>query len=54
MTITNALCLDAVESMVFSPHFFKPIATAPILVTLGGAKPPEFHWQSDQFVKKWK
>ena len=37
--------------MVFSPHFFKPIATAPILVTLGGANPPEFHWQSDQFVK---
>lgn len=25
-----------------------------LLVTLGGAETPEFHLQTDQFVKKWK
>jgi arylformamidase len=53
-TIADALGLDDVESMALSPHFFEPITTAPILVTLGGAETPEFHWQTDQFVEKWK
>jgi hypothetical protein len=25
-----------------------------ILVTLGGAETPEFHWQTNQFIEKWK
>ena len=53
-SIADALGLDDVESMALSPHFFEPITTAPILVTLGGAETPEFHWQTDQFVEKWK
>ena len=53
-TIADALGLDDVESMALSPHFFEPITTAPILVTLGGTETPEFHWQTDQFVEKWK
>ena len=53
-TIADALGLDDAESMALSPHFFEPITTAPILVTLGGAETPEFHWQTDQFVEKWK
>ena len=24
------------------------------MVTLGGAETPEFHWQTDQFIKKWE
>ena len=54
ITISDALGLDDVESMDLSPHFFEPITTAPILVTLGGAETPEFHWQTGQFVEKWK
>ena len=54
MTIADPLGLDDVESMALSPHFFEPITTAPILVTLGGAETPEFHCQTDQFVEKWK
>ena len=53
-TIADALGLNDVESMALSPHFFEPITTAPILVTRGGAETPEFHWQTDQFVEKWK
>ncbi|GIT35162.1 MAG: hypothetical protein Ct9H300mP4_14810 [Gammaproteobacteria bacterium] len=53
-TIADALGLDDVESMALSPYFLEPITTAPILVTLGGAETPEFHWQTDQFVEKWK
>ena len=49
-----SLGLDDVESMALSPHFFEPVTTASILVTLGGAETPEFHWQTDQFVEKWK
>jgi arylformamidase len=53
-TIADALGLDDVESMALSPHFFEPVTKAPILVTLGGAETPEFHWQTSQFVEKWK
>ena len=53
-TIADALGLDDAESLALSPHFFEPITTAPILVTLGGAETPEFHWQTDQFVEKWE
>jgi len=53
-TIADALCLDDVESMALSPHFFEPVTKAPIFVALGGAETPEFHWQTDQFVEKWK
>ena len=53
-TIADALGLDDVESKELSPHFFKPHTDAPILVTLGGGETPEFHWQTDHFVDKWK
>jgi arylformamidase len=53
-TIADALGLDDEESKELSPHFFKPKTDAPILVTLGGGETPEFHWQTDHFVDKWK
>ena len=53
-TIADALGLDNEESLALSPHFFEPKTNAPILVTLGGGETPEFHWQTDNFVKKWK
>ena len=53
-TIADALGLDDRESKELSPHFFKPQTDAPILVTLGGGETPEFHWQTDHFVVKWK
>ena len=53
-TIADALGLDDAESMALSPHFFEPTTKAPILVTLGGSETSEFHWQTDQFVEKWK
>ena len=53
-TIADALGLDDAESLALSPHFFKPQTEAPILVTLGGGETPEFHWQTDNFVNKWK
>ena len=53
-TIADALELDDAESLALSPHFFEPKTDAPILVTLGGGETPEFHWQTDNFVNKWK
>jgi arylformamidase len=53
-TIADALGLDDAESLALSPHFFEPQTQAPILVTLGGGETPEFHWQTDNFVNKWK
>ena len=53
-TIADALGLDDKESQALSPHFFEPQTEAPILVTLGGGETPEFHWQTDNFVNKWK
>ena len=53
-TIADALGLDDAESLALSPHFFEPKTDAPILVTLGGGETPEFHWQTDNFVNKWK
>jgi arylformamidase len=53
-TIGDALGLDDNESLELSPHFFEPKTDAPILVTLGGGETPEFHWQTNQFVEKWK
>ena len=53
-TIADALGLDDEESLALSPHFFEPQTQAPILVTLGGGETPEFHWQTDNFVNKWK
>ena len=53
-TIADALGLDDEESLALSPHFFEPKTDAPILVTLGGGETPEFHWQTDNFVNKWK
>ena len=53
-TIADALGLDDEESQALSPHFFEPQTEAPILVTLGGGETPEFHWQTDNFVNKWK
>ena len=53
-TIADALGLDDEESQALSPHFFEPQTKAPILVTLGGGETPEFHWQTDNFVNKWK
>ena len=44
MTMADAHALDDVENIALSPHFFEPITRAPILVTLGGAETPEFHW----------
>ena len=53
-TIADALGLDDAESLALSPHFFEPQTQAPILVTLGGGETSEFHWQTDNFVNKWK
>ena len=53
-TIADALGLDDEESHALSPHFFEPNTDAPILVTLGGGETSEFHWQTDNFVNKWK
>ena len=53
-TIADALGLDDAESLALSPHFFEPQTQAPILVILGGGETPEFHWQTDNFVNKWK
>ena len=53
-TIADALDLDDEESLALSPHFFEPKTEAPILVTLGGGETPEFHWQTDSFVSRWK
>ena len=53
-TIADALGLDDEESLALSPHFFEPKTEAPILVTLGGGETPEFHWQTDNFVSRWK
>ena len=53
-TIADALGLDDAESLALSPHFFEPKTDAPILVTLGGGETPEFHWQTENFVNKWK
>jgi arylformamidase len=53
-TIAVALGLDDDESLALSPHFFEPQTEAPILVTLGGGETPVFHWQTDNFVNRWK
>ena len=53
-SIAEALGLDDAETMALSPHFLEPITTAPILVILGEAETPAFHWQTDQFIEKWK
>jgi arylformamidase len=53
-TIADALGLDDEESMALSPYFYQPQTEAPILVTLGGGETPEFLWQTDNFVNKWK
>ena len=53
-TIADALGLDDQESQALSPYFFEPQTEAPILVTLGGGETPEYHWQPDNFVNKWK
>ena len=37
-----------------SPQHHKPATAAPMLVTLGGAETPEFHWQTDKFVEEWR
>ncbi len=52
-TISDALHLDDRSSKANSPHFMQPASDAPVLVTLGGAETPQFHWQSDQFVAAW-
>ncbi len=52
-TISDALHLDDRSSEANSPHFMRPASDAPILVTLGGAETPQFHWQTDQFVAAW-
>jgi arylformamidase len=53
-TIADALGLNDEESLALSPHFYQPQTEAPILVTLGGGETPEFHWQTDKFVQRWK
>ena len=53
-TIADALGLNDEESLALSPHFYQPLTEAPILVTLGAGETPEFHWQTDNFVNKWK
>ncbi len=53
-TIADALGLDDEESKALSPHYVKPKTDAPILVALGAGETPEFHWQTDNFVEKWK
>ena len=53
-TIADALGLDDQESLALSPHFYKPVTEAPILVTLGGGETPEFFWQTDKFFHRWK
>ena len=53
-TIADALGLNDEESLALSPHFYKPQTEAPILVTLGGGETPEFHWQTNKFLKRWK
>ena len=53
-TIGDALGLNDKESKALSPHFFEPKTSAPILVALGGGETPEFHWQTNKFVEKWK
>ena len=53
-TIADALGLNDEESLALSPHFYQPQTEAPILVTLGGGETPEFHWQTNKFLKRWK
>ena len=53
-TIADALGLNDEESLALSPHFYQPQTEAPILVALGGGETPEFHWQTNKFVKRWK
>ena len=52
-TSSDALHLDDESSAACSPQFLKPATDAPMLVTLGGAETPQFHWQSEQFVEEW-
>ena len=53
-TIADALGLNDEESLALSPHFYQPQTESPILVTLGGGETPEFHWQTNKFLKRWK
>ena len=53
-TIADALGLNDEESLALSPHFYQPQTEAPILVTLGGGETPEFHWQTNKFLERWK
>ena len=53
-TISDALHLTDDEVQHLSPHYQTPATNAPILVTLGGAETPQFHWQADQFMHAWK
>ena len=53
-TIADALGLNDEESLALSPHFYQPQTEAPILGTLGGGETPEFHWQTNKFLERWK
>ncbi len=53
-TIGKALGLDDTESTALSPQFLRPTTNAPILVALGGGETESFHWQSDEFVERWR